>query len=168
MIHIVVTKIGGRLLEYVSVDIIKYILLVIMLLIVSITDIKEFRIPNTILGSFILIRGGILIYELSQKTVYKDNVLSSLVMALGIFLIGIFMKLIIGDGIGFGDIKLLIVVVFYMGATKGVYILYSSIFIMGVIDVIILALRFKTRKDAMPFAPAVLLGTILTGVFIRI
>ncbi len=151
-------------MEYVDVDIIKYILLVIMLLIVSITDIKEFRIPNTILGSFILIRGGILIYEYSQKTVYKDNVVSTLTLVLCIFTVGVIMKLTVGDGIGFGDIKLLIVAVLYMGSSKGVYILYSSIFIMGVIDVIIIALRFRTLKDGLPFAPAVLLGTIVTGV----
>lgn len=139
-----------------------------MLLIVSITDIKEFRIPNTILGSFILIRGGILVYEYLHKTVYKDNVINTLTLVIGIFMVGILMKLTIGDGIGFGDIKLLMVVALYMGSVKGVYILYSSILIMGVIDVIILALRFRTRKDAMPFAPAVLLGTIVTGVVVGV
>ena len=46
----------------------------ILLLIVSIKDIKEYRIPNNILGSFSLIRGGILIYEYSQDTVYIHNV----------------------------------------------------------------------------------------------
>ncbi|MBE5935558.1 MAG: hypothetical protein E7262_07175 [Lachnospiraceae bacterium] len=148
----------------ISVNIIKYILLVILLLLVSITDIKEFRIPNTILGSFMLIRSGILVYEISQKTVYINNVISTLLLVISIFIVGVLMKIVIGNGIGFGDIKLLMVVTFYMGSAKSLDIIYSSILVMGVIDLIALVLRCKTRKDAMPFAPAVLLGTIFASV----
>ena len=137
----------------------------ILLLLVSITDIKEFRIPNKILGSFILIRGGILIYELSHKTVYLDNMVRAMILIVGIFLIGILIKVISLGGIGFGDIKLLICVVAYVGYKVGVRIIYSSIFIMGVIDSISLVLRVKTRKDIMPFAPAVLAGTLFQVVF---
>lgn len=132
----------------------------ILLLLVSITDIKEFRIPNSILGAFILIRGGILIYEVSHKTVYIDNMIKTLILMIGIFVIGVLIKVISHGGIGFGDVKLLICVVAYVGYEVGVRIIYSSIFIVGVINSISLVLRVKTRKDIVPFAPAVLLGAL--------
>jgi len=111
-----------------------------------------------------LIRSGILVYEISQKTVYINNVISTLLLVISIFIVGVLMKIVIGNGIGFGDIKLLMVVTFYMGSVKSLDIIYSSILVMGVIDLIALVLRCKTRKDAMPFAPAVLLGTIFASV----
>ena len=137
----------------------------ILLFLVSITDIKEFRIPNKILGAFILIRGGILIYETSHKTVDLPSFIRVLGLMIFIFFIGILIKVISLDGIGLGDIKLLICVVAYVGYRMGVKIIYSSIFIIGIIGLISLVLRVKTRRDIIPFAPAVLIGTIFHVVF---
>ena len=131
-----------------------------MLVIVSITDIREYRIPNNILFIFGIIRSGIWLYELSKKVVVVDEIFRTSVAVLAILICGVLLKLISHGGIGMGDVKLLIYVTMYMGYHIGIDIIYISILIMGVIDAILIVLKVKSKKDVMPFAPAVLLGTL--------
>ena len=42
-------------------------------------------------------------------------------------------------------------------------VIFNSIFIMGIITIILLIAKRKRRKDIVPFAPAILIAVLVTG-----
>lgn len=71
---------------------------------------------------------------------------------------------IIRNGIGMGDVKMLML----MGIFEGLYSVMTSIFFSLLISffvaIIALIRKTKNRKDSLPFAPCVLIGTFLSMV----
>jgi len=79
-------------------------------------------------------------------------------------LLGVFM---FKNGIGMGDIKLLIIMCLFQGITGAISSIFVSLLIAFIISIALLISKKKGRKDAVPFAPSILIGTyisiILTG-----
>ena len=94
--------------------------------------------------------------------------LSEVIAAAGLAAAALLCGLLLKGSIGFGDIKLFIV----MGLLLGLEGIWSAIFISLIVSFIIsvylLATKKKSRKDAIPFAPALMIGTyisiIITGI----
>ena len=68
----------------------------------------------------------------------------------------------IKNGIGFGDMKLFIV----MGLMLGLDGIWGAVFLALIVSFLIAAFALitkkKTRKDAIPFGPALVIGTYLS------
>ena len=144
--------------------IIKLVLLILILVIIAIIDIREYRIPNKLLLMAIGIRLLVFIAELIQKNIDAKEISNKVIIITLILFIGVIVNIFTHNGIGFGDIKLLMVVSLFVEYKVIVDIIIGSILIMGLITIVLLLFRKKGRKDIVPFAPTILLSVIVTGV----
>jgi leader peptidase (prepilin peptidase)/N-methyltransferase len=138
-------------------------ILIIILTIIAIKDIKEYRIPNKLLLIAISIRCILFFVEIIQQKVYIV-VLEKIVIALVVFVMGIAVNLITRNSIGLGDIKLFATVALFVDKERICDVIVYSIFVMGIISAIMLITKKKGRKDVVPFAPAILIAVVVTWV----
>lgn len=126
-------------------------------------DYKTLRIPNLFVIYGLACRVIILIFEILLGHSYVWQVLLSEAVAAGALLLAALLcALIIKNGIGFGDMKLFIV----MGLMLGLEGIWGAVFLALVVSffiaVYVLITKKKTRKDAIPFGPALVIGTYLS------
>ncbi len=141
----------------------KRILLLIVLWTVAYTDYRSHRISNKILLVGVAGWGVITLVELWMNLGINRQVLISECVYAGVILVALLLvRLITKGGIGMGDIKLMVL----MGLLEGSNGLMGSIMLsciaIFVIAVVLLVLRKKGRKDELPFAPAILLGSFIS------
>lgn len=66
-------------------------------------------------------------------------------------------------GIGFGDVKLSLVIGFLLGYPLGIYALYLSFVSGALVGIVLLLRQQKTLKSAIPFGPFLLLSTVVVA-----
>jgi leader peptidase (prepilin peptidase)/N-methyltransferase len=64
-------------------------------------------------------------------------------------------------GMGIGDVKFAAVLGLWMGVQHIVLTLFLSFLIGGIGGVVLLALKLKSRKDAVPFGPYLAVGAFI-------
>ncbi|MBQ3066209.1 MAG: prepilin peptidase [Clostridia bacterium] len=141
----------------------KLIVLLAVLVTVAVTDMREMIIPNRVILAGLVLRAALATAELLTLRKAYLKLLRGELLAVGlvaiVFLLGV---LIVKNGIGMGDIKLMLV----MGLFQGLYGLISALFfsltVSFFIAIAMLIAKKKTRKDAIPFAPSVLIGTTIS------
>lgn len=124
------------------------------LIVISLKDISSFLIPNhylVILGLFILVH-----------LLFIEDIMEQLFFAI---LVSIFLVLFyfVTEKIGGGDIKLLILISFWLNSVEffvSIYIAIFSAIIYGFIN-----LLFKKDKNKIPLAPFIATGSILSHFF---
>lgn len=143
----------------------KVITLLGILAAVTVTDIKKQIIPNKIILAGIVLRICYAVAEfITLGSVYFEILkgdLFSLALVAVLFLIGV---LIIKNGIGMGDIKLMLVMGIFQGITGFISSLFCSLLVSFFVAIAMLIMKKKTRKDSIPFAPSVLVGTFISMV----
>lgn len=135
---------------------------------IGLIDYKTYKIPNPFiiygLGCRLLILIAELFMDSNQVWI---NILSELIIAAVVGLAAILCSICIKNSIGFGDIKLFLVLGLLLGADGTWGAIFTSLIISFVIAAFLLITRKKGKKDAVPFAPAAMIGTyisiILTG-----
>lgn len=146
----------------------KLVTLVMFLFPIAWKDFTDMIIPNRIIGTGLIIRVLFYILELfirpeSFFTIIKQD-LYACVIAILFLIVGTF---VVKNGIGMGDIKLLLL----MGVFQGIFGIFSALFISLLIlflaGIYFLITRKKGKRDFIPFAPSILIGTyisvLLTG-----
>ena len=103
------------------------------------------------IGELVTLRGDF------RALLLSDFLACLIVVAL--FLIGV---VIVKSGLGMGDIKLLLVMCLFQGFYGAVSSIFCSLLVAFFISIIALITKKKTRKDTLPFAPAILAGTYLS------
>lgn len=146
------------------INIIKWLVLLIFLVEIAIKDIKEYRIPNNVLLIASGVRCVIYMVELTINKIQLEALLLKTICIICIIVAGVIVNILTHNGIGFGDIKLLAMITLYVNINDIVDIIINSIFVMGVITILLLVIRKKGRKDMIPFAPAILVAVIVKGV----
>lgn len=141
----------------------KVITLLGLLITVTITDIRKQIIPNKVILVGIVLRIVYAVAELitlgsGYFAILKSDLLS-LALVVVLFLLGV---LILKNGIGMGDIKLILVMGVFQGFSGVISSLFFSLFAAFVVAIVMLITKKKTRKDAIEFAPAVLVGTAIS------
>lgn len=135
----------------------KCFILIILLSVASVGDLRTKTISNklVIVGSLI----GIL-FTLVQLDMAKtfDAVMGAVISA-GILLV---ISLITREGIGFGDVKLFACVGLFLGVGGALAALVISIMISGVAALILLLTKKVNKKTSIPFAPFILVGTLIS------
>ncbi len=126
-------------------------------------DYKKHIIPNSILLLSLSIRLGLwvaeaFIYQGLFFGIIKDNLYAFVLVV--IFLV--FGLLFIRNGMGMGDVKLLLIMACYQGLTGIVSSLFFSLLIAFGASVYLLCSKKKKRKDTIPFAPFILVGTYIS------
>ena len=145
------------------IDNMKLITLMAVLVTVAVTDMREMIIPNRVILAGIVLRLLFAVAELVTLRRAYLRILRADMLAVGLVVILLLISgLIIKNGIGMGDIKMMLV----MGLFQGLYGLISSLFfslmVSFFIAIAMLITKKKTRKDAIPFAPSVLIGTTIS------
>lgn len=141
----------------------KVITLLAILVTVTIPDIKEHIIPNKVILVGVVLRVCFAVAELitlgsGYFAILKGDLISLALVAV-LFLLGV---LVIKNGIGMGDIKLIMVMGLFQGITGVISSLFFSLLVSFFAAIAMLIMKKKNRKDAMAFAPSVLVGTAVS------
>ncbi len=145
-----------------TIFLIKNIIMLSILWPVALIDLKTTRIPNRFILYGLIARACVLILEIFFKTnTLKITIITELI-AVGVLLgASILCSICIKNSIGFGDMKLFIVMGLLLGL-EGIWnAIFLAMFVMFVIAVVLLLSKKKTKKDSIPFGPAIAIGTYL-------
>lgn len=142
---------------------IKRLSLLCMLWPIAYIDFKSYRIPNSFIILGLAFRTAIFPFELIfQSELVWWSLLSEIVASLALLLAAFLCSLCMKGSIGFGDMKLFVV----MGLLLSLDGIWSAIFLSLIvsffISVYLLITKKKSRKDAIPFGPAIVIGTFLS------
>lgn len=124
-------------------------------------DCREFRIPNRFLVIGSVLRCVLLVIEgFIEPGEIKYTLLRCAVAAIALLIVALLCRLVISGGIGMGDVKLLVLVAFFLG-TDGVWnVMFCSIVAAFVASLYLVLTKKATPKTEIPFAPFLLVGTI--------
>lgn len=141
---------------------VKLAFLIGMILPCAATDYRLHKIPNFIILMSIILRFILFGMEFFFSSAdcletLKDSMIGALVIG-GFFFL---MLLIFKNSIGMGDVKLFFVVGLYQGLWGGINSVFFSLLVSFVVSIALLIARKKHRKDVIPFAPSILLGTLI-------
>lgn len=130
---------------------------------VAYIDFKTLRIPNLFIIFGLVCRGVILVFELLLGNPYVwPSLISEGIASVALLLAAVLCAVCVKNGIGFGDMKLFVI----MGLMLGLEGIWGAIFLALVVSFFIAAFvlisKKKTRKDAIPFGPALVIGTYLS------
>lgn len=146
----------------------KRLLLLAILWPVGYIDFKTYKIPNRFIILGLIFRAGILIFEILFERELLISYLISEGIAAGALLISTLLCcLCIKNSIGYGDIKLFVIMGLMLGL-EGIWSsIFVSLFISFIVAVTLLIAKKKGKKDVIPFAPSIAIGTyisiIMTG-----
>lgn len=126
-------------------------------------DLREKIIPNHMIGIGLLFWLVLMILEIVlAKTYWKDLLMFSVLggaICGGVLLV---IALIVKTALGMGDVKMFFVLGLLYGVTDTYGILLFSMVIMGVISILLLLTKKVTTKTAIPMAPFVVIGFLLS------
>lgn len=131
-----------------------YVIVGILLLVMSIQDIKKREISNRYIAIFamVCICGGLFFEQLSGMDILSG-------CSIGLCLVGISVltqeQIGIGDGLVVGALGLL------MGGIKTITLLSIASLLMAALSIILIMFRRGTRKMKLPFLPAISVGYVL-------
>ena len=136
-----------------------YLLIVSFLIIIFIYDLKHFIIPDKVLYPAITISFLYLIIN-NQLSIINYSLVALGVSSFFLF-IYLFSK---GKCLGFGDVKLAILLGLFLGWPRIVLALFLSFVIGGIIGLGLIISSKKKLKSEVPFAPFLIFGA-LTALF---
>lgn len=126
---------------------------------IAAVDDKYKVIPNEYLLLGILLRGILLILEMTEdffgtwQNLFFD--LTGSVVVLGVCLLS---RILSKNGIGMGDVKLLALLPFWLGMKDGLNVILFAFCIFFVQAIYCVVTKKKDKKDRIPFGPAVFAG----------
>lgn len=127
-----------------------------------ITDLETFLLPSSLLISLGLV-GAVQTY-ISPSPIQH---LIACGIGFGIFLA---IRLVSGfiykmEAMGLGDVFLVAATCLYLGLIKSILYLYLSFFIGGIVGILLLLLRKKSRLEAIPFGPVLIIASYIVIFF---
>ena len=132
-------------------------------LVLILTDLDHHRIPNAILYPGVAV-GAVLLGIGSAVDGDIDSFIRGLAGAAAYFGFLLIVALIAKGGLGFGDVKLAVLLgLFTAYQSWGVLAVsvFGAVFIGGVVAIGLLIAGRKGRKDAIPFGPPMVVGSYL-------
>ncbi len=139
-----------------------YWFIVSTLIIIFVYDLKHYIIPDKVVYAAILVSGiwySVFGFFLNFYTKYE--ILYTLLAALlagGFFLIIVLLTK--GEGMGGGDIKLAFLMGLFLGTEKILTALVLAFTLGAFWGIILILLKKKTLKSAIPFGPFLVIGTL--------
>lgn len=141
----------------------KRVIMLALLWPIAYTDFKAYRIPNLFIVEGLIARAMVMLAEFIWA---RDTLLSVLLTELAasvvLFLVAALCAAVVKNSIGGGDMKLFVVMGLLLGLQGTWGAIFLSLIISFIAAVILLITRKKNRKDAIPFGPAVAVGTYLS------
>lgn len=148
--------------ENTAVFIAKRIIIMSVLWTAAYFDKKSFRIPNKLILLGLAYRIIVLMFEIVYaREGLAYQLISEGIAAVMLLVAALLSMLIVKNGLGMGDAKLFIIIGLFLGTQGAVLAIFLSLIIMFFISLILMIRKKKTKKDGLPFAPAILCGTML-------
>jgi len=139
-----------------------YLVLTYLLIVISFVDIDHFIIPN----GFVLFGLATLLIGVPMKWIpieWGDAVSGSFVFAGFLFTIGLIGQFILRkESIGFGDVKLGLVLGGYLGVEYSILALYLSFALAALMVFIMLGGKILKKNSKIPFGPYLAGGTLIS------
>ena len=136
-----------------SLAALRYGVLAFALLVVFFTDLAHQIIPNAVTYPGIVVGLG-----LSAAT---GELMPSLIAAAAAGLVFLMLGVVSRGGMGGGDIKLAAMIGAFLGTPAVIVALFLAVALGGGVGFILLALRLRSRKDMIPFGPAMAAGALI-------
>lgn len=152
---------GARQDAWLSVS--KMVLTLGILNVISITDIKLYKIPN--LCVLILLGGRCLSFIpelINNDGTVLMGLINSLIAGIVSLLFLLLMSKITRGGIGYGDVKLFGALGFLCGVRAVLYTLMLSFFLCAIVSAVLLLSKKKGLKDGLPMGPFIWIGFAIT------
>lgn len=141
---------------------VKLMFVVCMLWPIAFIDYRTKMIPNYILKVMLVLRVLFLVPEFIMLGDIPQRLLSMAVATIAVFLACVLCCLLIKGAIGMGDVKLFSIMALFLGL-EGIWsAIFCSLIVSFFISVFSLVTKRVKRKDNIPFAPAILIGTYLS------
>ena len=132
-----------------------YLAFTSLLIVISFIDFDHFLIPDQLLVAGL---GVWVLLQLIVPFIAWPLALAGGALAFALMLV---IYVLSRGGMGFGDVKLAGLIGLYLGTTLGVLSLFLAFVLGASIGLVLLALRLKSRKDALPFGPFLAIGAYL-------
>lgn len=149
-------------------EFIAYLALFAVLIVLSIIDIGEYRLPDVIVLPSIAL-GGVIVVVVSLLDGDPDRVRDALVGAVVAFTVLLAAHLVSPQGMGFGDVKFSLLLGMAVGWQAGtmieslILVLWMLLIGFGVGSVVGVVLWIVRRRNApFPFGPVLAIGTFVT------
>lgn len=144
-----------------SIDFVLYGLISSTLIVVTLIDLKEMVIPDSLVITILVLS---LLYKVSNYIIHKTSIniidsIGGLLLAGGFFLLIVIFS---NGGMGGGDVTLIASLGFLVGIKNILLTIFLSFILGGIISVFLLATKIKTRKDPIPFGPFIVLGYMIS------
>jgi leader peptidase (prepilin peptidase)/N-methyltransferase len=136
-----------------SLAALRYGVLTFALLVVFFTDLEYQIVPNAVTYPGIL--AGIALSASSGP------LLPSIVAAAAAGAVFLLLGIVSRGGMGGGDVKLAAMIGAFLGAPAVIVALFVAVAIGAAAGILLLALRLRTRKDMIPFGPAMAVGAMI-------
>lgn len=148
-----------------TLDFIVFSLISSTLVVIAIIDFNTQLIPDILILVLVILaivcRIGLVISGENFLPVIKDGFFGLLIGG-GIFFLIYFLS---RGGMGEGDILLIAALGLLIGIRKNLLLMFLSFITGAIISVFLLAFKIKSRKDAIPFGPFIVLSFYLTVFF---
>lgn len=135
------------------------LIIVSFLIVIFIYDLKHYIIPDKVLYPAILITFIFRFFEPSSLF----NYFIAVFIAFGFF--GLIFFVSKGKWMGFGDVKLAILMGLLLGVPNILLALYIAFFFGAIIGVIMMVAKRKSLKSEIPFGPFLIIGTIISMLY---
>lgn len=141
----------------------KRILLLAAIWPVAYIDLRTYRIPNAFVLLGLACRAVLLPFELLMDDgTVRYTLISEGVAAAALFLASVLCAVAAKGSIGFGDIKMFVVIGLLLGMDGSWGAVFTALVISLIAAVFLLATKRKGRKDTIPFGPAIVMGTFIS------
>jgi len=128
-----------------------------LLIMIFVYDLKHYIIPDRLLFPAIIL--SLLYLILNQQLLILSYLLSSLIASGFFFCIFFFSR---GQWMGFGDVKLAILMGILLGWPNTFAALFLAFFLGAVIGIALMILQKKGLKSEIPFGPFLITGTFIS------
>lgn len=130
---------------------------------VAYTDFRAYKIPNLFVAAGLAARGLVLAAEFVwERETLLAYLLTEIIASVVLFLVAVLCTVLVKNSIGGGDMKLFVVMGLLLGLQGTWGAIFLSLIVSFIAAVVLLITRKKSRKDAIPFGPALAAGTYLS------
>lgn len=146
-----------------AVSALKSVLLLCVIWPVAYIDFRTYRIPNAFILLGLGCRAVLIPFELVNGwNHFAVSAVSELIAAAALLIASGLCLLCLPGSVGAGDMKLFAVMGIFLGLEKIWLPIFMSLIVAFIIAVYLLVTKKKNRKDAIPFGPAIVLGTYIS------
>lgn len=138
----------------------KYLILISIILIIGLIDLYTTNVYSNTIVIGIMLSLIFIIIEL-----IKGNSIVTYILGAGVGGLFIYLIILITKGMGEGDIEIIVLCGLYLGFKETMLVLFLSFIIGGLISIILILTKIKSRKDYIPFGQFISIATLIVIFF---